>query len=417
MKLGYSHLKCGLIGKNLSHSFSAPIHNALADYSFTLCELAPEQVESFVKNTELDAYCITIPYKKDVMPYLDVISPEAQSIGAVNVVVRKSDNKLYGYNTDYFGFDYMVKSSGVSLKGKKAVVFGRGGAAATIFAYLRDMGIRELVSFGSKDNTPENLAPHLDAEIIVNASPVGMYPHNNASPCSLSSFGNCEAVFDLIYNPARTALMIEAEKLGIIAVGGISMLVAQAAKAFEHFTGDDYEAGIIESITSSITAESENLILVGMPGCGKSSVGLAVASMLKRDFIDADEEFCKMHGISPADAIKTLGEEQFRLMETEVLDSICRLSKKVISTGGGAVTRERNYPLLHQNGVIVFLERDLDKLATDGRPLSQGRDVSKLYAERIESYIRFADIRVRSTEVVEKTAQIIAAEFINHFKG
>jgi shikimate dehydrogenase len=417
MKRGYSHLKCGLIGKNLSHSFSAPIHNALADYSFTLHELAPEQVEYFVKNTELDAYCITIPYKKDVMPYLDVISPEAQSIGAVNVVVRKSDNKLYGYNTDYFGFDYMVKSSGVSLKGKKAVVFGRGGAAATIFAYLRDMGVRQTVSFGSKDNTPENLAPHLDAEIIVNASPVGMYPHNNASPCSLSSFSKCEAVFDLIYNPARTSLMIEAEKLGITAVGGISMLVAQAAKAFEHFTGDDYESGIIESIISDITAKSENLILIGMPGCGKSSVGKIVAELLGRDFLDSDEEFKKMHGISPADAIRSLGEEQFRLMETEVLDSLGKLSKKVIATGGGAVTKDRNYPLLHQNGVIVFLERALDKLATNGRPLSQDRDISKLYADRIDSYVRFSDIRVSSTEIKEKTADRIATEYIKYFKG
>ena len=417
MKSGYSHLKCGLIGKNLSHSFSAPIHNALADYSFDLYELSEDKLGDFIENTDLDAYCVTIPYKKDVMPYLDVISPEAQSIGAVNVIVRKADGKLYGYNTDYFGFDYMVKSSGVSLAGKKALVFGRGGAAATICVYLRDMGVRELVSFGSRDNTPENRAAHLDAEIIVNASPVGMYPHNNASPCELSLFSKCEAVFDLIYNPARTALMLEAEKLRIIAVGGISMLVAQAAKAFEHFTGDDYEDGIIESIISDITAKSENLILVGMPGCGKSSVGQIAAELLEREFLDADDEFCKMHGISPAEAIKTLGEERFRLMETEVLDSLGRLSKKVIATGGGAPTKDRNYPLLHQNGVIVFLERELENLATDGRPLSQGRDISKLYAERIDAYTRFADIRVESTEVKEKTAELIVKKFIEYFKG
>ena len=282
MKIGYSHLKCGLIGKKLSHSFSAPIHSALADYSFTLYELEENELENFVKTNDLNAYCITIPYKKDVMPYLDVISPEAQSIGAVNVVVRKSDGKLYGYNTDYFGFDYTVKSSGVSLEGKKAIVFGRGGAAATVFAYLRDMGVRETVSFGSKDNTPENLAKHLDTEIIINASPVGMYPNNNASPCDLCAFTRCEAVFDLIYNPARTALMMQAEELGMIAVGGISMLVAQAARAFEHFTGDAHEEGIIERIISDITSKSENLILVGMPGCGKSSVGLELSRILDR---------------------------------------------------------------------------------------------------------------------------------------
>ena len=417
MKTGYKNMRCALIGRHLGHSFSKPIHNELADYSYELCEIEPEEVGRFVKSSDFDAFNVTIPYKKDVIPFLDEVSDEARAIGAVNTVVRKKNGRIVGYNTDYFGFDYMVKSSGVSLAGKKAIVFGRGGAAATVFAYLRDMGVRDLVSFGSKDNTPENLASHLDAEIIVNASPVGMYPHNNASPCVLSSFTHCEAVFDLIYNPARTALMLEAERLGIIAVGGISMLVAQAAKAFEHFTADKYEEGIIESIISDITAKSENLILIGMPGCGKSSVGQNVAKLLEKDFLDADDEFKKMHGISPADAIRSLGEEQFRLMETEVLDSLGRLSKKVIATGGGAVTKDRNYPLLHQNGVIVFLERDLEKLATDGRPLSQGRDISKLYADRIDAYTRFADIRIASTEIKEKTAELIAKEFIDYFKG
>jgi len=416
VKTGYSHLKCGLIGRKLSHSFSKPIHNALADYDFAMCELEPEQVENFVKNGELDAFCITIPYKKDVMPFLDEISPEAKAIGAVNVVVRRN-GKRYGYNTDYFGFDYMVRRANIDVKGKKAVVFGAGGASATVCALLRDKGVRELVCLGSADNTPENSMANADAEIIVNATPVGMYPKNNVSPTSLSYFPKCEAVFDLIYNPARTALMIEAEERGIPALNGLSMLVAQAARAFEHFTGDPYEDGIIENIVADLSADTQNLILIGMPGCGKSTVGRLSAEQLGREFLDADVEFTKIHGITPADAIKELGEEKFRLMETETLAELSKLSGKVIATGGGAVTKERNYPLLHQNGVIVFLERELDKLATEGRPISQSTNVKELYAKRISAYERFADIKVRSTEIPSKTAELICTEFKKAFKG
>lgn len=417
MKYGYKELRCGLIGKKLGHSFSPIIHNKLADYPFALRELAPEELETFARSNEFDAYCVTIPYKKDIMPFLDVISPEALSIGAVNVVVRGNDGKLYGYNTDYFGFDYMVKRSGVSVSGKKAIVFGRGGASATICTVLRDLGVSSLITVDVEDNTPENLAKHADAEIVVNTTPVGMYPNTGMAPTTLTYFPCCQVVFDVVYNPARTALMIEAEERGIATVGGLSMLVAQAAKAFEYFTGDEYEDGIIESVLSDITSDTTNLILVGMPGCGKSSVGELIASSLKREFFDADAEFKKMHSITPAEAIKTLGEEKFRLMETETLDALGKLSGKVIATGGGAVTRERNYPLLHQNGVIVFLERELDKLPTDNRPISQSRSLADIYASRIDSYLRFADIRVKSTEIKEKTAQLIIDEFKKYFKG
>ena len=416
MKYGYKHLGCGLIGKKLGHSFSRPIHNAMADYPFELYELEEHQLEDFIKSDRYDALCVTIPYKKDVMPFLDEISKEARAIGAVNVIVRR-DGRLYGYNTDYFGFDYMVSRSGVDLFGKKAIVFGRGGASATICALLRDKGVRELVTFGSADNTPENVAKHTDAQIIVNATPVGMYPNNCASPADLSLFPDCEAVFDLIYNPARTALMMDAEKRGIVTVGGLSMLVAQAARAFEHFTGDDYEEGIIEQVVSKITAEAANLILVGMPGCGKSSIGRIIADKLGREFLDSDVEFERMHGITPADAINTLGEEKFREMETETLALISKQSGKVIATGGGVVTKERNYPLLHQNGVIVFLDRELSNLATDGRPLSQRGSLEALYAKRAGLYRAFADITVKSTEVKELTADAIVSEFRNFIEA
>ena len=412
MKTGYSSLRCGLIGEHLGHSFSVMIHELLGDYSFVLRELAPSELEAFVKSDELDAYCVTIPYKKAVMPFLDVISPEAQAIGAVNVVVNGKDGKRYGYNTDYFGFDYMLGRSGVSVEGKKAVVLGGGGASATACALLRDKGAKSIVVIDKDDNTPEGIAPHRDAEIIVNTTPVGMYPKNMISPISLDDFPDTQAVLDVVYNPARTALMLDAEKRGIAAVGGLSMLVAQAAKGFEHFTGDSREEGIIGSVLAQITARSSNLILVGMPGCGKSSVGAIIADKLGRDFLDADAEFEKMHSITPADAIRTLGEEKFREMETETVASLGKLSGKVIATGGGVVTRERNYPLLHQNGVIVFLERDISLLPTNNRPLSQGNSLEKLYNSRIDSYRRFADITVESTGIIEKTAELIISAFL-----
>ena len=412
MKHGYSALRCGLIGEKLGHSFSPYIHEQLGDYSFALRELVPNELESFVKSDELDAYCVTIPYKKAIMPFLDVISPEAEKIGAVNVVVKRKDGKHYGYNTDYFGFDYMVKRSGVSVEGKKALVFGNGGASATVCTLLKDKGVAELIVLGIEDNTPENILNYRDVDIIVNTTPVGMYPNNLRAPASLEVFSRCEAVLDIVYNPSRTGLMLDAERRGIKTVGGLSMLVAQAAKGFEYFTGDSYEEGIIESIFAKLIAQSNNLILVGMPGCGKSSVGELVAKALDRDFLDADVEFTKMHSISPAEAIKSFGEEKFREMETDTLAAIGKLSGKVIATGGGAVTKERNYPLLHQNGIIVFLERELSKLPTDNRPLSQAGDIRKLYESRINAYRRFADATVYSTEIKEKTAELIISAFI-----
>lgn len=404
MKKGFQNLKCGLIGEKLGHSFSPLIHKELADYSFVLREVSPCELEAFVKSRELDAYCVTIPYKKAVIPFIDEISPEANAIGAVNVIVNTPDGKIKGYNSDYFGFEYMLNSTNVDVKGKKALVLGRGGASATVCAVLRDKGISEIAVIGSKDNTAENLARHGDSSIIVNATPVGMYPNNGISPIDLSAFPNCEAVLDLIYNPSRTALMIEAEKRGIVAVNGLSMLVAQAAKAFEYFTEDTYENGCIERITETISRQTQNVVLIGMPGCGKSTVGQLLAKTLSREFFDADSEFTATYGITPADAINTLGEEKFRAMEHEILLTLGKKSSVIIATGGGAVTKDINYAPLHQNGIIVFIERDINELSTDGRPLSQKKSVKELYRGRLPKYKLFADITLSSAKTPEDTA-------------
>ena len=409
MKTGYQDKKCGLIGEKLGHSFSGMIHNELADYSFSIREVAREELESFVHSEELDAYCVTIPYKKEIMPFLDEISPEAADIGAVNVVVRGQDKKLRGYNTDYFGFEYMIDSAKIDVSGKKAIVFGKGGASATVCTVLRDKGVRELITVGREENTQKNLSKHCDADIIVNATPVGMYPNNYASPVDISLFPKCQAVLDIVYNPARTQLMIEAEKRGIIAVGGLSMLVAQAAKGFEYFTGDTKEDGCIERITSLVAKNTGNIVLIGMPGCGKTTVGKIVATNLGRTFFDADSEFTATYGFTPAEAIKSIGEEEFRSMESRILAELGKKSGAVIATGGGAVTRECNYDPLHQNGVIVLIERDLDKLSTRGRPLSMQCSVQELYAKRADAYFRFADTKVKSAEHPCDTANAVVS--------
>ncbi len=409
MKVGYSRMRCGLLGEHLGHSFSPIIHAKVADYTYDLIEKAPHEVEAFVKLGGYDAFNVTIPYKKTVIPFLDRISPEAQRIGAVNTVVRHTDGTLCGYNTDYFGFDGMLTASGVDVCGKKALVLGNGGASATVCAVLRDRGAREIivVDLGLPDNY-ENIYLHFDAQIIVNATPVGMYPNNGKRLITLSDFPHCEGVFDVIYNPARTALLLDAEALGLPFINGLYMLVAQAVKAFEFFTGDVAEDGIISAITAAIAADTENVILIGMPGCGKSSVGKLLAQLLDRPFYDADTEFFNMHGITPAEAIQSLGEPRFRDMELAVLEHLGKMSGTVIACGGGAVTREENYRPLHQNGVIIYLTRDLDKLSTKGRPLSQGGGVEALYLARKDAYEGFADLTVASTEIKEKTAQVMA---------
>ena len=406
MKTGYSQKKCGLLGEHLSHSFSPLIHGMLADYEYKIYDVEPQNLESFVKDGSLDAFNVTIPYKKAVIPFLDEISPEALSIGAINVVVRKN-GKLCGYNTDYFGFAYMLDSAKVCVKGKKALLFGNGGAAATIKAVLADKEIGELVVIDKDDNTPENLALHADASVIVNASPIGMYPNNRRAVVDLSLFPKCEAVLDIVYNPARTELILQAERLGITAVSGLSMLVAQAARGFELFTGEKYEDGIIEKIIDRICRDTQNIILVGMPSCGKSTVGSLLADTLSRRFFDADGEFEKMHSLTPATAINTLGEAKFRDMEAITLSELGKSSGNVIATGGGAVTREENYPSLHQNGVIVYLKRDIEKLSTDGRPLSQKGSLAELYEKRKHAYERFADITVENNGTPEDTAKAI----------
>ena len=386
--------KFGLLGRTLGHSWSPQIHGDLADYEYKLYEVEPEDLDRFLTTTDLAGMNVTIPYKKDVVPYCAALSDAAARIGSVNTLVRRTDG-WYGDNTDYTGFRYIVERSGVNVRGKKTLVFGTGGASLAVKAALADLGAGPVVSVSrTGENNYGNLDRHRDARILVNTAPLGMYPNTGTAPVDLADFPSCEGVFDVVYNPQRTAFLLEAERLGIPHAGGLGMLVAQAWRSAEQFAGHDIPKTMIEKIMSPLSFRMSNIILIGMPGCGKSSVGRALAKALGRPFIDADAEIEKGAGRSIPDIFASEGEEGFRQRETAVLASLGKLSGAVIATGGGCVTRRSNYPLLHQNGVIVWLQRDLSKLPTAGRPLSQQNSAQTLYAQRKDSYAAFADVTV-----------------------
>ena len=403
-------MHCGLLGRKLGHSYSPQIHNHLSDYSYTLFEREPEELSEFLKNNELTGLNVTIPYKKDVIPFLDELSPQAKKMGAVNTIVRRNDGTLIGHNTDYFGFLSMIGRTGLRLKDKKVLVLGSGGAAATATVVLGELDANVVVISRSGVDNYNNLDKHSDAAVIVNATPVGMYPNVGVCPICLDLFPKLEGVLDMIYNPARTALLQQAEKRGIVAENGLWMLVAQAKESAEWFTGKPISDAVIPQIHRSLRLEMENIILVGMPGCGKSTVGKLLAQKMGKEFVDADVEIEKRQQAKIPAIFETSGEEGFRRIETAVLSDLGMKSGKVISTGGGCVTREENYPLLHQNGTIIWLQRQIGKLPTDGRPLSQTGRLEAMYAVRKPLYERFSDYHVDNNSSVENTVQAILSK-------
>ena len=406
---GYSDKKFGLLGEHLSHSFSPQIHKELADYPYALYEVEKGNLGEWVKTNDLAGYNVTIPYKQDVMQYLNELSPCAKSIGAVNTVVRRSDGTLLGDNTNYYGFAYMLSKLGVDIKGKKALILGGGGASKTVQAVLKEQGADIVVVDLGLENNYDNIHLHFDAEIIVNATPVGMYPKTGMSLVNLEDFGKCCGVCDVIYNPANTALLLQAQKLGIPSVNGLSMLVAQAKRAAEIFTDTCLSDDVIEKIRADVEAQTVNVVLVGMPGCGKSTVGRLVAEALGRELVDSDEEIKRVAGVTPSEIIKSKGEAEFRKIESQVLSDICKQSSLVIATGGGAVTIPDNKDILRQNGVVVFIDRDLRVLATDDRPLSV--NLPALYEKRLPMYKDFAHTMVDGNTDAKTVADRILATF------
>ena len=401
-------MKCGLLGEKLGHSYSPQIHAELADYEYKLYEKAPDEVEDFVRRGDWHGLNVTIPYKKTVIPFCDELSETARAIGSVNTLLKRPDGTIFGDNTDAFGFETLLTQTlKADISGWKALVLGTGGASVTVCAMLRKRGAQVVpISRSGKDNYT-NLEWHRDAKLLVNTTPVGMYPNNGASLVDLGVFPKLEAVLDVVYNPARTALLLQAEKRGIPCAGGLTMLVAQAKRSAEIFLGHALPDGEIARITRQLARQMQNVILIGMPGSGKSTVGRLLAEKLGRPLLEADKELEKAAGMSIPVIFANEGEAGFRKRETRILSDLGKQSGTVISTGGGCVTREENYPLLHQNGVIVWIRRDLNCLAREGRPLSLNADLSAMYAVRAPLYEHFADFTVENDGNAEDTVNSI----------
>ena len=400
-------MKCGLLGRKLGHSYSPMLHALLGDYEYLLYEREPDEVEAFIRRGGWDAINVTIPYKKAVVPFLDELSEGARALGSVNTIVRRPDGTLFGDNTDVFGFTYMLRRSGVNPAGKKALVLGSGGASVTVQSVLRGLGAQVVVISRTGADNYDNLSRHKDARLIVNATPVGMYPNNGISPIDLAAFPACEGALDLIYNPARTAFLLQAEALGIPHENGLSMLAAQAKRASELFTGKSLPDEDVERSIRSVEHTLQNIVLIGMPGCGKSTLARLLGERLNRPVVELDRLIEETAGLSIPEIFAAQGESGFRVLETQALREAGRRSGAILSTGGGCVTRPENYPLLHQNGRIVWLRRDVSLLPTAGRPLSQARSPEVIYRERRPLYERFADRTVDNDGPIEKTLEQI----------
>lgn len=408
-------MRCGLLGEKLRHSYSPKIHACFGDYGYDLFEVPPERLGDFLRAGEFQGLNVTIPYKETMLACCDELTDTAREIGSVNTVLRRRDGTLLGDNTDAAGFEGLVWKSRLRVLGRKCLVLGSGGGSLAVQYVLRRLGAGQVVviSRTGEDNY-DNLDRHADAQLIVNATPLGMYPNPGAAAVDLRKFPRCEGVLDLIYNPARTNLLMQAEHLGIPCMDGLYMLTEQARCAAQIFTGTVIPAIRTEEIASRLRREMGNLILVGMPGCGKSTVGQLLAQKLERPFWDTDRELEKILGKPIGEYIIKNGEKDFREKETAVLEQLGKRSGLVIATGGGCVTRPENYPLLHQNGTIVFLERELSKLPKSGRPLSQRGSLSNLYTIRLPMYRFFADLTVDNDATLEIAAKRVE-EAYEHF--
>lgn len=406
-------MQCGLLGRVLGHSYSPMIHGMLGTYRYDLFPTKPEALDAFLRGGDWDGLNVTIPYKKAVVPYCTELSETAEKLGSVNTLVRRADGTIYGANTDYDGFCYMIRQSGISVAGKKALVLGSGGASVTVCAVLRDLGAASVtvISRSGPDNY-ENLDRHADAQLIANTTPLGMYPDTGIAAVDLRAFPQCEGVFDIVYNPARTALLLQAEQLGIPCAGGLSMLVAQARRSAELFTGTEIADGRVAEIEKAIRVRLENVVLIGMPGSGKSSVARRLGERLGREVVECDTYIEAKAGKTIPEIFAEGGETEFRRIETEVLRELGKRSGIILSTGGGCVTRSENYSLLHQNGTIFWLLRSPWKLPSEGRPLSQAESAEAMYARREPMYRRFADVKIDNEGAMERAVEAIARKVL-----
>ena len=415
-------MRYGLIGEKLGHSFSKDIHERIADYTFDLIPLSKEEFKTFMEKKEFTALNVTIPYKKDVIPYLDEMDEHAKAIGAVNTIVNR-DGKLKGYNTDFTGFLYMVKKHNVHMEGKKVLIIGNGGASAAIQAVVQhesagSMVIVDVVPGNGAISYDEMFSSHLDAEIIINTSPIGMYPRIGNAPIDISMFHKCEAVLDVIYNPILTRLCFEAQEMDIKRVNGLEMLIAQAKQSVEFFLDKSIDNHIIDDIYQDMLRERCNIVLIGMPSAGKTTIGKMLENRMQKEFIDLDDIIIEKAGKSIPEIFEESGEAGFRAIETEAAIEVSKLNNKIIATGGGTIKHKVNMDYLRQNGITIFIDRDVDKLISSdpNRPLSKSTDaLEKMHAERLPLYQKYAayvavnnsDIESTVTEIEEAYRSIL----------
>lgn len=407
-------MEYGLIGEKLGHSYSVPIHNQLANYDYVLREVSPDALDAFMRERDFRGINVTIPYKQAVMPYCAELSDAAREVGCVNTIVARGDGSLYGHNTDIGGFIYMLRGAGIDPAGRKAVVMGSGGTSLTARAALRRLKAREIVvvSRSGPVDYEALYRDHADAEILINTTPVGMYPKTGISPADIKRLPNLMGVADVIYNPERTALIADARERGIPAVSGLSMLVAQAREAAELFAGREIPAEMVNRVCARIHADTLNLVLVGMPGCGKSTMGRRLAVAMGREFVDCDEEIERRAGMSIPEIFAKHGEKYFRDLESQVVSDVCKGARLVIATGGGAVIRPENRRAMGQNGRACFIRRDVAALPRSGRPLSSSEDaVARLWEERRAIYAQAADFTVNNDRPVDEVANNIREAF------
>ena len=400
-------LRCGLLGEKLGHSYSPEIHKMLAGYEYRLYERRAEELEGFIRSGEWDGLNVTIPYKKAVLPFCDELGERARLSGSVNTLVHRADGSIYGDNTDMYGFESLLRVNGIDPAGMKTLVLGNGGACASVRAVLESLGAKTVVISRRGEDNYNNLERHRDAELIVNTTPLGMYPNNGAQAVDLTAFPDCRAVLDIVYNPARTALLLQAEELGIKHAGGLHMLVAQAKKSSELFTGAHIADAEIDRIERELMHRMMNIVLVGMPGCGKTTVAGIIGKMTGRPVQDVDTMIVQRAGITIPEIFARHGEEGLRTIETQLITETGAQSGTVIATGGGSVTRPENYAPLHQNAVIVWLQRDIDKLPRDGRPLSARADLNEMFRRRAPMYAAFADMTADNNGTPEAAAEMI----------
>lgn len=407
--------KYGCIGKKLTHSFSKEIHAKLTDYAYDLIELAEEEIAPFFEKKDFAAINVTIPYKQTVIPYLDSISEVAERIGAVNTIVNK-DGKLCGYNTDYYGMKALIERIGIDLTGKKVLVLGTGGTSKTARVVAADLGAAEILTVSRRKTDhyityEEAVQEHADANVIINTTPSGMYPDCESRPIDITEFTQLIGVVDVVYNPLCTNLVLDAKQRGIKAEGGLYMLIMQAVVAVERFLDTRIAKEVADQVFASIYASKENVVLTGMPGSGKSTVG-KLLNIEGFEFVDTDEEIEKRCGCSIKGLIQEKGEAHFRALETEVIREVSSMNCRIISTGGGAVLKEENVRALKRNGKLYFLNADLSRLqATDNRPLSDTQEkLARLYTERMSLYTGTADVVVPDLRTPQDEADYITTK-------